>query len=142
MHDTSDAVEGSVKNQVGRQVGRRTELSFHHPAILERNNLEAPWQRRLDFHYELGLPAIHSARLLVTGDVQNLLNMLNKDWGIEKFVNFSTYTPVRFQGIDPTSGKPVYREETAGALTPGTQFSGFTSNASRWQARVGLRVTF
>jgi len=110
--------------------------------ILERNNLEAPWQRRLDFHYELGLPAVHSARLLLTGDVQNLLNMVNKEWGIEKFVNFSTYTPVRFQGIDPTSGKPVYREETAGALTPGTQFSGFTSNASRWQARVGVRVTF
>jgi hypothetical protein len=110
--------------------------------ILQRNNLEQPWQRRLDFHYELGLPAVHSARVLVTGDVQNLLNMVNKEWGIERFVNFSTYTPVRYQGNDPTSGKPVYREETAGALTPGTQFAGATSNASRWQARVGLRVTF
>lgn len=110
--------------------------------ILQRNNLQAPWQRRLDFHYELGLPAVHSARVLITGDIQNLLNMFNKEWGIEKFVNFSTYTPVRYQGIDPTSGKPVYREEATGALTPGKQFAGDTSNASRWQARLGVRVNF
>jgi hypothetical protein len=110
--------------------------------ILQRNNLQQPWQRRLDFHYELGLPAFHSTRILVTSDVQNLLNMVNKEWGIEKFVNFSTYTPVRFQGIDPTTNKPVYREETAGALTPGNQLAGFTSNASRWQARLGVRVSF
>jgi hypothetical protein len=110
--------------------------------ILQRNNLQAPWQRRLDFHYELGLPAFHSARVLVTGDVQNLLNMFNKEWGIEKFVNFSTYTPVRYQGIDPGTGKPVYKEAFAGALTPGKQYGGDTSQASRWQARLGLRVNF
>ena len=115
--------------------------------ILQRNNLQAPWQRRLDFHYELGLPSFHTARVLLTGDIQNLLNMIDREWGLERFVNFSTYTPVRFQGIDPTSGKPVYRIESASSdgttsLTPGKQFAGDTSTASRWQARVGVRVNF
>jgi hypothetical protein len=110
--------------------------------ILERNNLQQPWQRRMDFHYELGLPPVHRARLLVTADVLNLLNLFNKDWGVEKFVNFSTYTPVRYQGIDPTTGKPVYREENPGSLTPGKQYTGTTSLASRWQGRLGLRLNF
>lgn len=116
--------------------------------ILTRNNLTAPWQRRMDFHYELGLPQFHSARVLITADVLNLLNLFNKDWGVEKFVNFSTYTPVRYQGQDPTTGKPVYRQETPtssvaalGSLTPGNQFQ-IGSTASRWQGRLGLRINF
>jgi hypothetical protein len=109
--------------------------------ILARNNLTSPWQRRLDFHYELGLPQFHSARVMVTADVLNLLNMFNKDWGVEKYVNFSTYTPVRYQGIDPTTNKPVYREENSGALTPGKQIA-TGSLASRWQGRLGLRLNF
>ncbi|HSP32905.1 MAG TPA: hypothetical protein VLU46_01160, partial [Thermoanaerobaculia bacterium] len=110
--------------------------------ILQRNNLQQPWQRRLDFHYELGLPAIRTTRILVTADVMNLLNLFDKNWGVEKYVNFATYTPVRYQGIDPDTKKPVYREEFNGALNPGTQFTGTTSTASRWQARLGLRVNF
>ena len=109
--------------------------------VVGRNSLQAPWQRRLDFHYELGLPSYRTVRVLVTGDVQNLLNMIDREWGVERFVNFSTYTPVRFQGIDPTSQKPVYREEAAGSLQYGKQFTD-ASLASRWQARVGVRVNF
>lgn len=109
--------------------------------ILTRNNLTSPWQRRLDFHYELGLPQFHSARVMVTADVLNLLNMFDKNWGVEQYVNFSTYTPVRYQGIDPTTNKPVYREENSGALTPGKQIS-TGSLASRWQGRLGLRLNF
>ncbi len=116
--------------------------------ILARNNLTAPWQRRLDFHYELGLPQFHSGRVLITADVLNLLNMFNKNWGVEKFVNFSTYNPVRYQGIDPSTNKPVYRMETPpstsapqGSLTAGNQFQ-VGNAASRWQGRLGLRINF
>lgn len=134
----NDPIDSSLFYSFLQSVGVKTDQS----GVVGRNSLQQPWQRRLDFHYELGLPALRSTRLLVTADVQNLLNMFNKEWGIEKFVNFSTYTPVRFQGIDPGTGKPVYREQSAGALTPGTQYTGLTSTASRWQARLGLRLNF
>ncbi|HEX3582627.1 MAG TPA: TonB-dependent receptor [Thermoanaerobaculia bacterium] len=117
-------------------------VNGNNAALVGRNSLQAPWQHRMDLHYELGLPAIHSARILIQADVVNFLNLINKNWGIEKFVNFSTYTPVRYQGIDPTSGKPVYRENNPGSLTAGSQFSGDTSLASRWQGRLGLRINF
>jgi outer membrane receptor protein involved in Fe transport len=106
-----------------------------------RNTLSQPWTRRLDFHYEIGLPQVFRTRLLVTADVLNLLNMFDKNQGVERFVSNQTYMPVTYSGQDPTTGKPVYRETAVGRLTPGTQFS--TANlGSRWQGRLGLRVNF
>lgn len=107
----------------------------------ERNSLTQPWTRRLDFHYELGLPQVWGTRVSIQADVLNLLNMFDKDAGVQRFVLNNTYMPVTYSGQDPTTGLPVYRETAAGRLTPGNQFS--TGNiASRWQGRLGLRVTF
>ncbi|MEO8379663.1 MAG: carboxypeptidase regulatory-like domain-containing protein [Acidobacteriota bacterium] len=107
----------------------------------ERNSLEQPWTRRLDFHYELGLPQMFGSRVSVQADVLNLLNMFDKDSGVQKFVVNNTYMPVTYSGQDPTTGLPVYRETVVGRLTPGNQYS--TANlASRWQGRLGLRVSF
>jgi hypothetical protein len=107
----------------------------------ERNSLNQPWTRRLDFHYEIGLPQMLGARVSVQADVLNVLNMIDEDYGVQRFVNFNTYMPVTYNGQDPTTGLPVYREAAANRLTPGNQFS--TGNlASRWQGRLGVRVSF
>lgn len=107
----------------------------------KRNSLSQPWTRRLDFHYEIGLPPIMGARLLVQADVLNLLNIFDSDTGVQRFVLNNTYMPVTYSGQDPTSGLPVYRETAGGRLTPGSQYS--TANiGSRWQGRLGLRVNF
>ena len=106
-----------------------------------RNSAQQPWTRRMDFHYELGLPPVWHTRFLVQADILNLLNMFDKNSGVEKFVTNNTYMPVTYNGQDPTTGLPVYRETAAGRLTPGNQFS--TANlGSRWQGRLGLRVNF
>jgi outer membrane receptor protein involved in Fe transport len=106
-----------------------------------RNSLQQPWTRRLDFHYEIGLPPVWRTRVLVQADILNLMNVFDKNQGVERFVNNQTYMPVTYSGQDPTTGKPVYREAAGGRLTPGTQFS--TANlGSRWQGRLGLRVNF
>jgi outer membrane receptor for ferrienterochelin and colicin len=107
----------------------------------ERNSLRQPWTRRLDFHYELGLPVVFGTRVSIQADVLNLLNLFDENAGVQRFVTNNTYIPVAYSGQDPTSGLPVYREAAAGRLTPGNQFS--TANiASRWQGRLGLRVSF
>ena len=106
-----------------------------------RNSLQQPWTRRLDFHYEIGLPQVFRTRVLISADILNLLNMFDKNQGVERFVNNQTYMPVTYSGQDPTTGKPVYRETALGRLTPGTQFS--TANlGSRWQGRLGVRLNF
>jgi hypothetical protein len=108
---------------------------------LERNSLRQPWTRRLDVHYGLGLPQIAGVRVNVEADILNLLNLFDNESGVQRFVSNNTYMPVTYQGQDPTTGKPVYREAAAGRLTAGNQFS--TANtASRWQGRLGLRINF
>jgi hypothetical protein len=107
----------------------------------ERNSLSQPWTRRLDFHYELGLPEMFGTRVSIQTDILNLLNMFDENAGVQRFVVNNTYQPVAYSGQDPTTGLPVYREAANGRLEPGSQFS--TANlASRWQARLGLRVSF
>lgn len=107
----------------------------------ERNSLRQPWTRRLDFSYELGLPELMGAQVSLQADILNFLNLFDEDAGIQKFVLNNTYMPVTYSGQDPTTGLPVYREAAANRLTPGNQYS--TGNlASRWQGRLGIRVTF
>jgi hypothetical protein len=132
--------------------------------ILSRNIIRQPWTRRLDLHYGIGLPQFMGARVMIEADLLNALNMIDSNYGVERFVTNSTYIPVAFNGIDPTTGKAVYREATTtncsaadvsggvagctattvrktGTLTPSNQFS--TANlGSRWQGRLGLRVNF
>jgi hypothetical protein len=96
--------------------------------------------------------------------------MFDSEAGVVRYVPNQNYSPVAFTGIDPTSGLPVYRERvtvteactvgatgcianagstTAGtrrvaagsALTEGAQYS-TADLRSRWQARLGFRVTF
>jgi len=134
-----------TQNPLDRSVGdaflQSVGLGNVHGVILKRNILSPPWTRRLDFHYELGLPQVFRTRVLLQADVLNLLNMFNKNWGVEKFVSNGTYMAFTYSGQDPTTSKPVYRESSSGRLTPGNQFS--TANlASRWQGRLGLRVNF
>lgn len=110
-------------------------------AAPERNALRQPWTRRLDLSYELGLPEILGTRVSLQADILNFLNLFDKDAGIQRFVTNNTYMPVNYSGQDPTTGLPVYREAAAGRLTPGNQYS--TGNlASRWQGRLGIRVSF
>jgi hypothetical protein len=134
--------------------------------ILSRNIISAPWNRRLDLHYGVGLPQIMHARVTIEADLLNALNMIDSKYGVEQFVANSSYSSVAFNGIDPTTGKPVYREASTAlctatdvsngvtgctavgvrkasgsSLTPGNQIS--TANlGSRWQGRLGLRINF
>lgn len=108
--------------------------------ILDRNESVEPWSHLLDFHYDVELPIkVLSTRL--TFDVLNVLNLLDSDKGVVRFVNFQTVTPVNYRDLDADTGKPIYQEAFAGALEGGSQFS--TSDLrSRWQMKLGLRLSF
>ena len=116
------------------------------------NKYEAfePWSREVDFHYALTLP-VRTVRTEIDADILNLLHMINKDWGNVLFVSNQNTSPVTYLGQQPGTNLPVYREASTtvnadgtrnfGSLTPGRQFS-VANLRSRWQARLGLRVSF
>lgn len=112
--------------------------------ITDRYEFSEPWTRQLDLHYAIELP-ITMFRTELSMDVQNLLAMVNKDWGIVKGISNQNVTPVQYRGVDAATGKYIYREASAGQWAPGSQFGGGTAGntlRSRWQARLGVRVSF
>jgi hypothetical protein len=119
-------------------------LSWHGiggQGIVARNASASPWSRRFDFHYGLELP-INVVRVQVTADLINLANLLDSDKGVIEYVAFGTTTPITVAGTDPATGKQIWRQNFSNSITdPSTAFS--TSDVlSRWQARLGLRLSF
>ncbi len=108
--------------------------------ILRRNESYEPWTHELDFHYGIELP-IKVVRAELTVDVLNLLNMIDSSYGVIDYVDFQTYTPVKYMGTDSATGKAIYQESFSGALDPGAQYS-TNDTRSRWQAKLGLRLSF
>ena len=117
--------------------------------ILERYESNEPWSRQLDLHYELGLP-LNRFETQVTFDMLNLMNLFDEEYGNVYFVANQNITPINFVGLQPETGKPVFREASTtlvsgqrvgGSLNPGAQFS-LADLRSRWTARIGLRVSF
>jgi hypothetical protein len=116
--------------------------------IAPRNMGRAPWTNKLDFHYGVNLPTGSRARVELTMDITNLLNLLNNEWGWTYYPNFGGPTIIGAT-VGP-DGKYIYNLNTiAGANfiaqntlwgVPGT----FTRDdlRSRWQAQWGLRVRF
>jgi hypothetical protein len=108
--------------------------------ILDRYEQSEPWARTLDLHYSIDF-AIGPVRPELSFDITNLLNMFDKDQGKVEFVSNQNFTVLNYRGLDAATGKPIYQEATVGAFTPRSQFS-LADSRSRWQARVGLRVSF
>jgi len=143
---TRAAIDPNIFNSYVKAAG----LNPDQARIINKYESFEPWSRHLDFHYALGLP-VKTVRTEVTFDMLNLLHYFNKEYGNVYFVSNQNTTPVNYVGQDPTTGKPVYREASTtvdangnrifGSLTPGRQFS-IGNLVSRWQMRLGLRVSF
>jgi len=107
--------------------------------ITKRNAAHGPWVRRLDFHYGLELP-IKVVRAQITLDMINLLNFFDKDQGVVRYVPFGTTTPIRITGT--SGGKPIYSQNFSNAITNLDSPYSTSDILSRWQARLGLRLSF
>jgi hypothetical protein len=109
----------------------------------ERNACRAPWQNTLDFKFNLGLP-IKRARVELTWDVLNLINLISSDNGVVEYANFNDLLVAR-TSVSNTTGIVTYdlrniflngeRQDPQGL---------FTRNdlASRWQMQFGARLRF
>jgi hypothetical protein len=143
---TKPALDSNIFNTFVRSAG----LDPNKARILNKYESFEPWSRHLDFHYALQIP-VKIVRTEVSFDLLNLTHLIDKDSGNVYFVSNQNTTPVNYVGQDPTTGKAIYREGSTtldssgnrilGSLTPGRQFS-IADLQSRWQMRLGLRLTY
>ncbi|MCC6130963.1 MAG: hypothetical protein IT186_13650, partial [Acidobacteria bacterium] len=107
--------------------------------IVPRYSSFTPWNRSLDFHYDLEVP-VSVVRTQLTFDVLNLINLIDKNSGGIYSVGNQNWTPLNYVGIDSATGKPIYQMVSAGNLTGGAYFS--NDLRSRWQMKFGLRLSY
>ena len=132
--------------------------------IPERNTCRNPWQNRFDVAFRVGVGrAVGGSfhRLTLVGDIFNVTNLLNSDWGVTRGVSFfETSTLLGLASYDATNDRGVYRYFGPDALGPVQDYEagtiteedaikqikrnvlGVADLSSRWRVQIGLRYDF
>lgn len=140
--------------------------------ITEVHGLSSRWNQRWDFRFQQDLPGIPGAdrwvgdnRLKLVFDVENVMNMLNDEWGTRSSgisngqaaivaADLVSVADVAANGVDGataltgdaprttclTAGDCVYRYNRFNANNGSTDRP--SSSASVWKARIGIRYEF
>jgi len=125
-----------------------------------------PWTQRWDFSFEQELPGIPGAdrfvgdnNLKLTVDIQNVLNLLNNDWGQRlngpsfggetvarvNLVDTATGNTLRGSASEPICGVDtscVYDFQFLETDPAGADIISENFSASVWRARIGIRYEF
>ncbi len=104
---------------------------------IKRNASYAPWQRTLDFRLAQDV-RVSRYSFQFTWDIINLLNLLDSDDGELLYVSNNNISPVRYDGLDEETGKPIYNLQ----LTDPDQRWTQDNTRSRWAMQFGLRFSF
>jgi hypothetical protein len=115
---------------------------------MPRNSHRSPWTTVLDLRFAQELPIFGKTRGILTLDIENFANMLNKDWGQVRQVGFPYFTPVVDVDRISTTGCPngavscyVYRPRS-GQSGPVAPFEQISSLPSVWRVQLGVRIEF
>ena len=130
--------QNSAWAKLDAYISRDPSLNDYRGKIVPRNASRGPWYHSVDARIaqDIPIPGLKDNKLQFTVDVINMLNLLNKDWGVLKFVGNQNDTPLQFKGVDSATGKQK--------INFSVKTDPFSVNqlASRWQMQLGLRYTF
>lgn len=159
---TQSALDGLIEN---------SKLAKYRGAIAPKNIGTSPSYWKLDLHFDQELPTfLGKSRIKLFADVENFLNLLDSDWGVQRQVAFAYFAPVvnvqcltvaqpTGQGVANVGATPAQNPNnlpTVGATLP-TQacaqyrYSSFANpditvqnqnKQSLYQIRVGVRFEF
>jgi hypothetical protein len=108
--------------------------------ILDRNTGTQPWVTTMDLSIKQQIPGIsegHKGEVFLM--VDNLANLLNDDWGVEKNFQYPQQDIYDFGGLDD-DGKYTIDKVYGGADTRNN--SGIVTKSSGWQMKVGITYRF
>jgi outer membrane receptor protein involved in Fe transport len=114
-------------------------MTEHKGEMLQRNALHGPWQHQVDLRLTQEIPTIRGHRLMLTLDILNVLNFLNKEWGWIKIPSSNPFV-MTFNSVGPSgtaeAGKARYY------WTNPSDPSVPSNTLSRWSAQLGASYTF
>ena len=112
--------------------------------IMERTSCRNPWQKFLDVRLAKVIPTVSGQNLQVTADVFNFLNLLNKNWGINRqtasFQQVSLLTGRNYN----TKGTPTQVDDEWNYTVPSTlpAVRRVDVGNSRWRMQFGGKYVF
>ncbi|MFT4928835.1 MAG: hypothetical protein ACI8WB_004955 [Phenylobacterium sp.] len=107
--------------------------------ILDRGAATQPWVTELDLSFKQEIPGFmegHKGQLMLT--IENLANLLNDDWGVERNARF----PKALYDFGGLSDDGKYQLRTSFNGYDVRNYSAIEGDASTWQIKLGVRYTF
>ncbi|HEX8440295.1 TonB-dependent receptor [Archangium sp.] len=110
--------------------------------LVQRGECRNPWQNFLNLRLGWTSPEfIKGQRLELQGDIFNVMNLINPEWGLfEQDANFETHAAqfLRAVGYDRDNNRPIYTFTEPSAV----RTTVFSPTLSRWRIQLGARYVF
>lgn len=132
-----------------------SELNAYQGQIAPKNIAKTPWVHKLDLSFRQEVPFVLGGKLELMADVENLLNLIDKDWGTIRQVGFpytaSLVNVTCLAAATPSGTAPGTGVANTTSAQPCAQYrySSFRApieatniNGSLWGVRFGVRVRF
>lgn len=137
-----------IFDQLMQFVEANPTLREYQGQILPRNAMRTPWVNLVDMRITQTIPTFSGQKIELTLDIQNVLNMFNSEWGLQKFVDFQSFGLIGL-GTDAQT-RTVFDRQNRLIITyndPSSSNGGqgiYTTDNfySRWRMQLGMRYTF
>ena len=109
--------------------------------IISKNSQTSPDFFKVDLHVgqEIPLPLVDGARFELFADIENVLNLLNKDWGALRQVQFPYNAAIVRVTCATLAGSSCTKYQFTNTLAPNEVLQ---TRQSLYGIRVGVRVKF
>jgi len=142
-----------IWNQIDAFINQDPYLSKHRGEYTTRNGGVSPFEHQLDANisHDIKLPLsngeVHTLRF--SFDVSNVLNLINKNWGVKSTTVYGSSSSPQYQFLNMTSKPTLANGYTAGFTMPMLNsavvtdtFKDLNSGVSRWQIQFGVKYLF
>jgi hypothetical protein len=115
-------------------------LDSHRGQILPRNASRDPWYNRVDIKIaqEIPLPGLKGHKIILSFDIENVLNLIDKDAGYYRYIQFDD-APLQFDGYN-SAGVPTFRFR--GDASEKDARYVLNQEFSRWRGMFGIKYRF
>ncbi|MEY2925939.1 MAG: hypothetical protein RL367_416, partial [Pseudomonadota bacterium] len=117
-----------------------TGIGRYQGQIIPKNTQTGPSYHKIDLHFAQQVPFFHNSHFTAMIDIENVLNLLNSDWGTYKFFGDQSVVRVTCQAAVAGSGQtcPNYIYSVANVNSKATALPKF----SLYAIRFGVRFDF
>jgi len=114
-------------------------LNDNRGALMQRGSCRNPWTHFVDFRLGKRIPTFAGQSMEITGDIFNLLNLINSDWGLNRSTTFNENLSglMGVAGWDAANNRPKY--SVPSSLPARDRVS---VGSSRWRIQLGLKYVW